>query len=359
MTDKTKDQPVATKEIRFAPGHDQKPAASFWKVWKEGSEIYALSRNSFGVAKISVHASGKIHYRLGPKLKQDLSPLMRLGLGPWFHAFEIRFLLSPEANAPPEHRELLKNKSAHVIPVPNGLVLYANLLVGTAGIPLNCPVPEELIGGNAVWRTLLRDGRPAVLVIRLLEIDRHNRDYTKYLRDTLKPTITLTGAPGEPKPYIELFHIHWPLNGGNVVMVVPMGDEVVAYEERMAPDESALDLRKFQYQSPSAVIDIVAPNGFRVAVLEIGEVDTEIELVRNRPSTHGVGALKMRLELSNLIAGSSFIASPCILVCGPRISGSSPRVWQYMVFARFDGVALSIELQPNSTSLRNKDLITL
>jgi hypothetical protein len=110
--------PVEGKAIRFAPARDQNPAASFWRVWAEGSEIYALARTSGGIAKVSVHASGQIHYRLGPKLKRDLAPLMQLGSGPWMHAFEMRFLLSEGANMPLNERESLKNKSALLVPVP-------------------------------------------------------------------------------------------------------------------------------------------------------------------------------------------------------------------------------------------------
>ena len=293
MKNKITTPPVEAKAIRFAPGQDQTPAASFWKVWTEGNEMYALSRSSAGVAKISVHASGQIHYRLGPKLKQDLAPLMRLGLGPWFHAFEIRFLLSPGGNAPLRQRESLKNKSAYLISVPKGFVLYANLLVGAVGTPLSCPVPDEFGGGKAVWRTRLRDGRPAILMVRVLELDRQNRDLIKYFREELKVRVTLSGAPAEPEAYVELFNVHWSPNGGNVVLVVPMGDEIF-YEQETTPDEPALDLRKFRYQSPQSTTDIIAPNGLRVAVVELGEVDKEIELVKNRPSTHGVGALKMR-----------------------------------------------------------------
>lgn len=242
--------------------------------------------------------------------------------------------------------------------VPKGFVLYANLLVGAVGTPLSCPVPDEFGGGKAVWQTRLRDGRPAILVVRVMELDSQSRDHIKYLRETLKPTVTLSGAPGKPEPYVELFDIHWSPNGGNVVLVVPMGDEAVVYEQEITPDEAAPDLRKFRYQSPRATTDVIAPNGLRVAVLELGEVDKEIELVKNRPSTHGVGALKMQLEPSNLIAGSSFMASPCRLVCNPSIGGASPRDWHYTVFARFDDCALSIELRPISTSLQNRNLAT-
>ena len=50
--------PVESKAIRIAPSRNQEPAASLWKVWAEGSEVYALSRSSGASTKISVHASG-------------------------------------------------------------------------------------------------------------------------------------------------------------------------------------------------------------------------------------------------------------------------------------------------------------
>jgi hypothetical protein len=51
--------PVEGKVIRFAPGRNQEPATSLWKVWAEGSEVYALSRSFGGVLKISVHRAGR------------------------------------------------------------------------------------------------------------------------------------------------------------------------------------------------------------------------------------------------------------------------------------------------------------
>jgi len=99
------------------------------------TEIYASSRSPGGSPKISVHASGQIHFRLEGKLKQDLAPLMPLGSGPWLQAFELRFLLSELANAPFRERESLKNKSAFLIPVPSGFLLCANLILGRTGTP--------------------------------------------------------------------------------------------------------------------------------------------------------------------------------------------------------------------------------
>jgi hypothetical protein len=89
--------PIESKEIRFAPGRNGKPLTAIWKIWREGNEVYALTRSSGNSTHISVHASGQVHYRLGTKLKHDLAPIMPLGGGPWFHAFEIRFLWSAGA----------------------------------------------------------------------------------------------------------------------------------------------------------------------------------------------------------------------------------------------------------------------
>jgi hypothetical protein len=356
VMNKKAELPVEGKAIRFAPGRDQEPAASFWKVWTEGNELYALARNSGGLAKISVHASGQIHYRLGPKLKQDLTPLMQLSPGPWFHAFEIRFLLSQGTNPPLRERQSLRNKSSYVIPVPKEFVLYANLIVGSAGTLLSSPLPVEFFpGGKPLWQTRLRDGRPAILVGRILELDSQNRDRIKYIRETLKPTVTVRSTPSEP--YVELHDLHWSPEGGNVVLVVPMGDEAVRTEqEEPSQIGPGPEPREFRYQSPRSTADIIAPNGLRVAVLELDEIDKQIELVKNWPSTHGVGALKMQLEPANLIAGSKFMASPCKLLCTPSIGGASPRAWEYTVFPKFDGFALSAEIRPISTSLQNKNL---
>jgi hypothetical protein len=45
---------------------------------------------SWQESHISVHASGEVHLRQEAKEKQDLTRLMQLWGGPWFHAFELR-----------------------------------------------------------------------------------------------------------------------------------------------------------------------------------------------------------------------------------------------------------------------------
>ena len=304
--------PLEGKAIRFAPGRELEPAAWFWRIWTEGNEIYALTRNSGGVAKLSVHGSGQIHYRPGPKHKQDLAPMMQFASSPWLHAVEIRFRMSEGAGAPPKQRESLKNKSAYVIPVPAGKFLVVNLIVGPAGTSSNSPLPAQFSGANVLWRAGLPDHRLAVLIARMLELDDENRNKIEYYRKELKPTVTFSSTPREP--YVEIHHLHWS-PGGNVVLVVPMGHEAFRSEKELIAPTATEGRRNFRYQSPQAVAEIIAPNGVRVAVLELDEVDQEIEVAKNQPSTHELGILKMRLEVSNLIEGSKFIASPCRLVC--------------------------------------------
>jgi hypothetical protein len=353
--------PVQGKAIRFAPGRDNEPAASFWKIWAEGSEVYASSRGPGGSAKISVHASGQIHYRLEGKLKQDMAPLMQLGSGQWLHAFELRFLLSDSANLPFRERESLKNKSAHLLPVPGGFLLHANLIVGSMGTPYDSPLPAELLpAGQALWQTRLRDGRPAVLVARMLEMDTNNRDHIQHLRDELKPTVTFSAMPSGRK-YVEVLHLHWSAEGGNVVLVVPMGDEAFRSDDVGSPQDASAETlapRLFRFSCTRSSVQIVAPNGSPVAIIELDLADTALELAKGQPATFDLGVLSIRIEPRNLIPGSPFIASPCRLVCSPSIDAASPRTWEYMILPRFNGFELTSELRPLSVSLQNKNLST-
>jgi hypothetical protein len=190
----------------------------------------------------------------------------------------------------------------------------------------------------------------------MLKLNSENFGHIVNTRQKLKPSITYSGGPSQA--YVEVTHLHWSSQAGNVVLVVPMGDEAARSENVVPTGVAALEPRKFRYQSPPSTFDIVAPNGQRVAVLALDEVDKRIELVKDQPSTHAVGTLNLRLEPENLIAGSKFLASPRKFTCVPTIGGGSPIDWGYNVFASFDSSALSVELRQCSTSLRNRNLAT-
>jgi hypothetical protein len=95
------------RAYRIAPGLSGRQAASFWKFWTTGDEIYASCRSwrSGRYTKVSVHKSGQIHLRIGEMQQVLAKPLL---LGTWLHAFELRFLRSPGAFFP--RAENLKNK---------------------------------------------------------------------------------------------------------------------------------------------------------------------------------------------------------------------------------------------------------
>jgi hypothetical protein len=283
--------------------------------------------------------------------------VIQMGSGPWFHAFELRFLLSDGALSPFRERESLKNRSAYLIPVPDGFLLYANLLIGSTGTALDAPLPTELVpAGQALWRARLRDGRVAALVGRLLELDGQNRQHIKYLREQLKPTVNFSKMPSGRK-YVEVFHLHWSSQGGNVVLAVPMGEEAFRAEDEATLSGASLSARRhFRYHSPASAVSLIAPNGSQVAVLELHELDTQLELVKGLPNTIEVGLLTMRIEPANLIAGSTFIAAPHKLVSTPSVGAANPRTWEYMVFARFDGFRLSADLRQNSVALQNRNV---
>ena len=348
---------VEGKAIRFGPSRNQEPAASLWKMWVQGCEVYATSRGPGGVCKISVHASGQVHFRIEGKHKQDLAPAMQLGSDTWYHAFELRFLLSDGALSPFGVRKSLKNKTAHLIPVPDGLLLYANLIIGSKGAPLDCPLPTELLpAGQRLWSARLRDGRPAVLVARLLELDSQNRDQIRYMREELRPTVTYSSIPKGDK-YIEIHRLHWSPEGGNVILAIPMGEEAFRSEEELLqPHALPTAPRLFTYRNSHSTVDLIAPDGMRVGVLELPEVHKQIELTKGLPSTINLGSLTLRIEPSNLIVGSPFTTSPQRLVYDLKIGGASPRDWGLMIFSRFDGSSLTVEIRLTSASLQNRNL---
>jgi hypothetical protein len=99
----------------------------------------------------------------------------------------------------------------------------------------------------------------------------------------------------------------------------------------------------------------MAPDGSRVAVIELDAVDQDIELAKNEPVTRELGVLRMRIEPSNLVRGSEFVAQPSMLVSVPNLAGVNPRDWTYIIYPRFDGFALSADVRLISTSFRNKN----
>jgi len=215
---------------RIVPTLNGRQAAAFWKFWTAGDEAYASSRKLGHLAKISVHKSGQIHFRLGDQKRQTLSrPLV---LGQWLHAFELRFLRSPGAFFPPA--ESLTKRKAHTIEITEDVVLCLNLLVGTFAGQKTTSLPPQFFGAEVVWQTPLRNRRPVVLIARILKMDDANRERVRYIREELKPRANFTAELQSP-PYVEVRHAFWHPTGGNVILVIPMGKEGYHVETATPP----------------------------------------------------------------------------------------------------------------------------
>jgi hypothetical protein len=348
--------PVQGKAFRFAPAVGKQPASNFWKIWAEGAEVYLLCRTPGGNQRFSIHQSGQVHYRLAAKEKQDLAPLLRLASGPWTHAIELRFLMSPNSLPLLKPLESLKNKKAHVVPVPEGFVFHANLLIGDTGVALDCPLPTEFSpAAQTLWRARLRDNRLAVLIGRVLQLSDENREHIRFIRQELKPTVTLSSMSSGGKQ-LEVHHLHWSPQGGNVVFVVPMGDEAFRADDEPVASKEESRLRQFLLETESAELTIRAPDESPAVQVRIDGHHDSVSVVKGKPLRLVVGQLHLDLLLGNLVLGSSFIAAPCKLPHMIKIGTASPRDWNYSISARFDGTAMIVELRQLSTALRNANL---
>jgi hypothetical protein len=117
--------------------------------------------------------------------------------------------------------------------------------------------------------------------------------------------------------------------------------------------------RTFRYQSVHATVELTAPDGKKVAIIELPEVNKQVELVKGQPKALELGVLTMRVEPDNLIPGSKFIMPPCNFACNPNVDGASfPRGWQNEIHARFDGTQLIAQVLQGSGALQNKNLAT-
>jgi len=304
-------------------------------------------------AKISVHASGQIHMRLEARDLQRLAAPLVLGGGRWLHAFELRFLLSPETYVP--YPEKMKAKQrAFLIDVPDQHVLLLNLLVATAASAVDEPLPSELLpAAQPLWRVLLRDGRPVLLTGRIVPMDQQNQDEIAFIRHELNPRATLSEAL-KKAPYVEVQRIVWSPEGGNVILVVPMGKEAVREPSLSLP--AVDDLREVSVTGPGSSIKIAAPDGSIVASISLSGCSTKLCLRKNESVRVPLGVLTLSVYCSKLISGKKFSKAAEHLSGAPTINGVQPKNWEYRIYASFDGGSLTIQVCPLSSALRNANL---
>jgi len=350
--------PLSTgNSLRIAPARDGLQAACFWKFWRSGNEVYATCRSFGDYAKISVHASGQIHMRYRGKHRQELAQPLILGEGNWLHAVELRFLLSVDASPPPADN--LRGAKGFLIDVPTGAMLVLNLLIAQVDSPSPTSLPHEFLPAACpLWRTLRKDKRSVVLIARVLPIDEQSDAAIKFLRQQLQPHVNLPTAQSI-LPYVEVRHVFWDPAGGNVLLIVPMGKESCRLQSGIVRGNLARGSatpRAIEIASPSASIQIIAPNGSVVATLSFDGASEHVVLTKGSEVRARLGRLLLSIDPSNLMWGESFQTPPILCSCVPTIDGAQPRSWVYTIFATFDGASLTADVRQLSAGLRNSNL---
>jgi hypothetical protein len=338
------------KSVRVGPGNGEVPTACFWKFWTEGNEIYAASRGGGHLTKISVHASGQIHMHLGPRNTLTFAPPIAVG-DDWLHAIEIRFLIGPGSfTPPPSLTKLKKNDKALLIQVSPNNVFLLNLLVGRSAASL----PNAFVNCAQIWQSSLRDSRIAVLIGRILPMDRENEKQLNFIRSELNPRANFEGKLTGHPPYLECIHAFWS-PGGNVVFVVPMGTEGYRFEgdDREADTTNSQQIR---IAGPTISVPISAPNGAIVATLSITGATSDIALVKNTNVTGILGTLTLSIDEEALRFGEQFTRPSVAISCVPTIGNVQPKTWDYSLQTRFDGNQLNVSIGAISVALRNKNL---
>ena len=317
--------------------------------------MYALTRSSRGLVKISIHESGQIHLRLESKDKQPLAPPLSLANGLWLHGVELRFLLHSRANRPQE--KLKTGVKALLLETPYDHVLVINILVGAAGCPVDAAPPQEFGGASILWRALLRNGRPAVLIARVLPMDDQNTKALRNIWEDISPKVNFDRKPRGF--YMEVMHAHWDPQGGNVLLVIPMGTESVRFPGDRALSASASTSLEaaVTVTSPTASTEITAPNGAPVATVTIEGTSSAVMLKRDVHITAALGTVTLAIRPENLIAGSKFHTQPSRLACVPSINGATPREWTYTIVSSFDGQTFVSEIRALSAGLRPANMV--
>lgn len=216
------DWQVTAKEIQFAPSRQGRPLSKMWKVWAEGEEVYASCGAAGNTSRISVHSSGRIQMDMGGRGVQVLAPPLSLTEGLWHHAFELRFLIGENTHFPPPER--LEGTKALLVELPPAALFLANLLIvreggEEAGIPIGFGTPVV-----PLWRASLSRERTAVLIGRVGPMTDANRGELTQLRRIVNPGINLRTKAAKP-PYLETLRVSSHPQKGNVISIVPMGDE--------------------------------------------------------------------------------------------------------------------------------------
>ncbi len=189
-------------------------------------------------------------------------------------------------------------------------------------------------------------------------MDEQNRKEIEFIRHELNPKIS-SSEPPTTSPYIEARRIVWSPEGGNVILVVPMGQEAIRVQAE-SPTHDVTNLiansRTVAISSPSASIVVTAPNGAAIGTLTISGMKSKITLLKNMTARASLGVVTLNMNAKNLIFGEKFRRPRILCSAVPTFDGASPRNWEYSVYFSFDGVALKAEIRQLSCSIRSANV---
>jgi hypothetical protein len=189
-------------------------------------------------------------------------------------------------------------------------------------------------------------------------MDDQNREEIRLIRHELNPKVNLSAAQPLP-PYVEVRHVVWSPEGGNVFVVVPMGEEAFrVHDESTCEGAVTTSPRPISLSSQTASIPIAAPNEAIVGTVSIAGATNELALKKNVETRGCLGTVTLSMNPANLIFGESFGTPTTVCTCVPTIDGAQPRNWDYPVMASFDGTTLSVEIRQVSAGFRNTNFAT-
>lgn len=284
-----------------------------------------------------------------------MAPALSLADGLWLHAIELRFLLHVRASRPQE--KLKAGAKALLLETPPDHVLIVNVLVGAEACPGDAALPQAFDGASILWRSVLRNGRPAVLIARLLPVDEQNKAALREIWEEISPRVNFDKKP--INFYMEVMHVHWHPQNGNVLLVIPMGAEQARFPGDRLPSATASTVAEatVMVASPGASVAILAPNGAVVATVTIQGTTSTLILKRDKHVTETLATVALAIQPQNLIAGGRFQARPVHLSCIPTVNGASPREWTYTVVSNFDGETFVSEIRSVSAGLRSGHVV--
>ncbi len=207
------------KTLRFAPSRNGIQISRTWRIWVQGNEFYAACRDSVNQAKISFHSGFNWQFRFGHGVSRLAHPLVLSG--GWLHCLELSFLVDSNVLLPINQR----GDKVDLINTPPNNKLLINLLLWPESHSFPRQLPPETVGA-VIQEYKLRDGAILRVIARIMPINNFDRNLTLETRQGLKANYSK--APTAEETYVEANWQQFSAQTGNVIVIIPVGIEVIS-----------------------------------------------------------------------------------------------------------------------------------